>query len=157
MAAANRRCHPCANARCHQNADPNDGSNDGHLGRTDQITELVIGNTIEAAVHLQLWPDGKLARSANGSVQPLRDVYANRATVAKDLVRRDGRLGQWQQTNQLAHLIVTTGIYYSSLVGLHAHQGRQTWMKIGLLVPPESSVAKSRKTWAVLLAIPKLK
>src|SRR6516162_8755531 len=73
MAAANRRCHPCANARCHQNADPNDRSNDGHLGGTDQITELVIGNTIEAAVHLQLWPGGQLAqryRSANGSFNP---------------------------------------------------------------------------------------
>ena len=52
--AANRRCYPCANARCHQNAGPDDGSADGRLGGTDQITELVIGNTIEAAVHLQL-------------------------------------------------------------------------------------------------------
>ena len=26
MAGANRRCHPCANAGYHQNADPNDGS-----------------------------------------------------------------------------------------------------------------------------------
>src|SRR6516164_3909328 len=54
MAAANRRCHPYASARCHQNADPDDGSADGRVGGTDQITELVIGNTIEAAVHLQL-------------------------------------------------------------------------------------------------------
>ena len=51
---ANRRCYLCANAGCHQNADPNDGSADGRVGGTDQITELVIGNTIEAAVHLQL-------------------------------------------------------------------------------------------------------
>ena len=109
IAAANRRCHPCANARCHQNADPNDGSNDGRLGGTDQITEFVIGDTIEAAVHLQLWPGGRLAqrrRSANGSIQPIRDVYANGATVAKDMGGGDEHLGQCQQTNQLAHLIV---------------------------------------------------
>ena len=85
-----------------KNADPNDGSNDGRLGGTDQITEFVIGDTIEAAVHLQLWPGGRLAqrrRSANGSIQPIRDVYANGTTVAKNMGGRDGRLGQRQQTN----------------------------------------------------------
>jgi hypothetical protein len=53
-------------------------------------------------------PRGAVLNARHGRVQRKQHshVYANRATVAKDLVRRDGRLGQCQQTNQLAYLIV---------------------------------------------------
>src|SRR5436190_19470453 len=39
MAGANRGCLPRATAEHHQNANPNDGSDDGCLGGADQITK----------------------------------------------------------------------------------------------------------------------
>ena len=51
MAGANRGCHPRAIAQHHENADPNDGSNDGCLGGADQITKpdgCPVGDAVEA-------------------------------------------------------------------------------------------------------------
>src|SRR6516162_10391436 len=51
LAGADRRYHSRANAEHHQNADPNDGSDDGRLGGADQITEhdrLAVGDAVEA-------------------------------------------------------------------------------------------------------------
>jgi len=54
MARTNRRYHSSANAEHHQNADPNNGSDDGRLGGADQITEpddrLAVGDAFEAKV-----------------------------------------------------------------------------------------------------------
>jgi hypothetical protein len=60
MAGANRRCHPHANAEHHQNADPNDGSDDGRLGGADQITDdrLAVGDAVKAKVPAQRQPPG---------------------------------------------------------------------------------------------------
>ena len=42
--------YPCANARYRQNADSNDGSDNGCLGAADKITEFVIGDTISTKI-----------------------------------------------------------------------------------------------------------
>src|SRR5215467_6502162 len=97
MAGANRRCHPYAIAKYHQNADPNDGSHDGCLGGADQITEPGVGDAVEAAILTQLWPDWQLAWrrcSPKGSIEPLPGLHAFCGTVAKSMDGWDGPLDQ---------------------------------------------------------------
>jgi hypothetical protein len=102
MAGANRRCHPHANAEHHQNADPNDGSDDGRLGGADQITDdrLAVGDAVKAKVPAQRQPRRQLAergRSPNGGGEPLAVLDAIRGAVAESVYRRDGVLGQGRQ------------------------------------------------------------
>ena len=53
LAGANRGCHPRAASEHHENADPNDRSDDGYLGGADQITkpdDRLVGNAVEAKI-----------------------------------------------------------------------------------------------------------
>src|SRR5262245_12330344 len=94
MAAASRRHHSRANAEHHQNADPNDGPDDGRLGGADQITEpddrLAVGDTVEAkalARHQPGWQLGK--RKRVGGDEPHAVLDAMGGTMAESLGRCD--------------------------------------------------------------------
>jgi hypothetical protein len=104
MAGANRRCQPRANAERHQNADPNDGSDDGRLGGTDKITEpddrIPVGDAVEAKALAQHQPGRQLAKRRyfpNGGDEPHAVLDASGGSMAESLHGRDGVLGQGQQ------------------------------------------------------------
>ena len=101
MAGGNRRGLPRANAEHHQNADPNNGSNNGRLGGADKITapddRLPIGDVVEAKVLAQLRPSWQLAKRRcfpNGDGEPLPALDTNGRAVAESVDRRDVVLGQ---------------------------------------------------------------
>src|SRR5215468_6149701 len=93
MARTNRRYHSHANAEHHQNADPNNGSDDGRLGGTDQITEpddgLAVGDAVEAKVLARHQPDRQLAERKRVGDEPHAILDAMGGTVAESLGRRD--------------------------------------------------------------------
>src|SRR5215468_5917606 len=84
---------PGANAEHNQNADPNDGSDDGRLGGADQITEpcdrLAIGDAVEAKVLARHQPDRQLAERKRVGDEPHAILDAMGGTVAESLGRRD--------------------------------------------------------------------
>ena len=88
MAGADRRCHPRANAEHHQNADPNDGSDDGRLGGADQITEPDC-DAVEAKVLARHQPDRRLAERKRVGDEPHAVLDAMGGAVAESLGRRD--------------------------------------------------------------------
>src|SRR6516165_7457617 len=93
MARTNRRYHSRANAEHHQNADPNDGSDDGRLGGADQITEpddrLAVGDAVEAKVLARHQPDRQLAERKRVGDEPHAVLDAMGGAVAESLGRRD--------------------------------------------------------------------
>src|SRR6516162_4856223 len=93
LAGADRRYHSRANAEHHQNADPNDGSDDGRLGGADQITEpddrLAVGAAVEAKVLARHQPDRQLAERKRVGDEPHALLGAMGGAVAESLGRRD--------------------------------------------------------------------
>src|SRR5262245_22486817 len=93
MARTNRRYHSRANAEHHQNADPNNGSDDGRVGGADQITEpddrLAVGDAVEAKVLARHQPDRQLAERKRVGDEPHAVLDAMGGTVAESLGRRD--------------------------------------------------------------------
>src|SRR5215510_1923064 len=102
MARANRGCHPRATAEHHQNADPNDRSDDGRLGGADQITDdrLPVGDAVKAKVlarHQPGWHLGKRGRFTNCGDQSHAVLDTSRGAMAESLGRRDVVLDQGYQ------------------------------------------------------------
>src|SRR5271165_3766958 len=109
MAGPNRRCNPRANAEHHQNADPDDGPDDGRLGGADQITErgswIPVDDVVEAQVPAELWPGRQLAkrrRFPGGGAQSHAVLDAVGGAVAESLDRWDGGLGEGRQRDRTA-------------------------------------------------------
>src|SRR5262249_49305915 len=88
MARTNRRHRSRANAEHHQNADPNDGSEDGRLGGADQITEPDC-DAVEAKVLARHQPDRQLAERKRVGDEPHAVLDAMGGTVAESLGRCD--------------------------------------------------------------------
>src|SRR5262252_3440575 len=93
MARTNRRYHSRANEEHHQNADPNNGSDDGRLGGANQITEpddrLAVGDAVEAKVLARHQPDRQLAERKRVGDEPHALLDAMGGAVAESLGRRD--------------------------------------------------------------------
>src|SRR5262245_31776003 len=88
MARASRRHQSRANAEHHQNADPNDGPDDGRWGGADQITEPDC-DAVEAKVLTRLHPGRQLAERKRVGDEPHAVLDAMGGAVAESLGRRD--------------------------------------------------------------------
>src|SRR6476661_7939421 len=56
--------------------------------------EEIVGDAVEAEVHVSLQLDGQLARSGHRANESVRTLHAGRATVAKGMDGRDGPLDE---------------------------------------------------------------
>ena len=88
MARTNGRYHSRANAEHHQNADPNDGSDNGRLGGADQITEPDC-DSVEAKVLARHQTGRQLAERKRVGDEPHAVLDAMGGAVAESLGRRD--------------------------------------------------------------------
>jgi hypothetical protein len=71
--------------------------------KIDGIIDESVSGAVEVKIFAQLRPGRRLAyhkRFSNGTNEPLWDLHASRATVAKGMGRRDGLLGQSRRAIQ---------------------------------------------------------
>src|SRR5215472_3438802 len=104
MAGADRRCRPHTDAERYRNADKNDGSNDGRMGRAAQAAEsderLAVGDAVQTEVLAWLRSGRQLAEPGclpDGGDEPLAVLDAIHGAVAEILGRYGHALDQGRE------------------------------------------------------------